>query len=82
VRARHHVGRLLNLALALAVALTLALTLAPALASTLAPTLALTLTLPPALTLRWHLINRPDNKLTHGAAYHWDTLVIGDAALA
>lgn len=27
--------------------------------------------------ITWHLINRPDNKLTHGAAYHWDTLVIG-----
>ena len=23
--------------------------------------------------ITWHLINRPDNKLTHGAAYHWDT---------
>ena len=22
--------------------------------------------------LTWHLINRPDNKITHGAAYHWD----------
>jgi len=27
--------------------------------------------------ITWHLINRPDNKLTHGDAYHWDTLVIG-----
>lgn len=27
--------------------------------------------------ITWHLINRPDNKLTHGEAYHWDTLVIG-----
>lgn len=27
--------------------------------------------------ITWHLINRPDNKLTHGAAYHWDTIVIG-----
>lgn len=27
--------------------------------------------------ITWHLINRPDNKLTHGAAYHWDTVVIG-----
>jgi len=27
--------------------------------------------------ITWHLINRPDNKLTHGAAYHWDTIIIG-----
>ena len=26
--------------------------------------------------ITWHLINRPDNKLNHGTAYNWDTVVI------
>ena len=26
--------------------------------------------------ITWHLLNKADNKLTHGTAYHWDTLVI------
>ena len=27
--------------------------------------------------ITWHLINRPENKLTHGEAYNYDTIVIG-----
>jgi len=27
--------------------------------------------------ITWHLINRPENKLTHGAAYNYDTILIG-----
>ena len=26
--------------------------------------------------ITWHLINHPDNKLTHGQAYNWDTVII------
>lgn len=26
--------------------------------------------------ITWHLVNKKDNKLTHGAAFHWDTIVI------
>jgi len=27
--------------------------------------------------ITWHLINRAENKLTHGAAYNYDTIIIG-----
>lgn len=27
--------------------------------------------------ITWHLINHPSHKLTHGAAYNYDTLIIG-----
>lgn len=27
--------------------------------------------------ITWHLINRPENKLTHGSAYNYDTILIG-----
>mmetsp|Transcript_24819 Transcript_24819/g.57144 ORF Transcript_24819/g.57144 Transcript_24819/m.57144 type:complete len:543 (-) Transcript_24819:144-1772(-) len=27
--------------------------------------------------ITWHLINHPSHKITHGAAYNWDTVVIG-----
>jgi hypothetical protein len=27
--------------------------------------------------ITWHLINRPENKITHGSAYNYDTLLIG-----
>jgi hypothetical protein len=27
--------------------------------------------------ITWHLINSPDNKLKHGHAYNWDTVVVG-----
>lgn len=27
--------------------------------------------------ITWHLINRPENHLTHGSAYNYDTIVIG-----
>jgi hypothetical protein len=27
--------------------------------------------------ITWHLINRPENKITHGSAYNYDTVLIG-----
>lgn len=27
--------------------------------------------------ITWHLINRPENKITHGHAYNYDTIIIG-----
>lgn len=31
--------------------------------------------------ITWHLINRPENKITHGHAYNYDTVVIGVSVL-
>jgi hypothetical protein len=31
--------------------------------------------------ITWHLINRPENKITHGHAYNYDTVVIGVSIL-
>jgi len=31
--------------------------------------------------ITWHLINRPENKLSHGQAYNYDTVIIGAAVL-
>ena len=31
--------------------------------------------------ITWHLINRKENKITHGAAYNYDTIVIGISIL-
>ena len=31
--------------------------------------------------ITWHLLNRPENKLTHGEAYNYDTIVIGITVL-